>query len=123
MSEGTNFTPVNSQGTLKGELIILRPSKLAEDGVTGVVAEGTYEGSMPNKFNADQLDYKIRAANDDLYIINGTGGLKQQLAKVAVGTLVQIQYNGKTKIAKGKMAGKLAHSFVVLTADAGATVA
>lgn len=123
MSNEATFTPVNSQGELKGELIILRPSKLAEDGVTGVVAQGTYEGSMPNKFNPESLDYKIRSENGDLIIINGTGGLRQQLAKVAVGTLVQIQYNGKTKIAKGKMAGKLAHSFVVLTADSDAVTA
>lgn len=108
------FKPVGL-GLPAGALNIVRPSKLAKEGVTGTVAEGIYEGSTPNKFDPTKQDYKIRAANGDLTIINSTGSLARQMAMVAVGTLVQINYGGKVA-GKGKSAGKSFHNFEVLTA-------
>lgn len=108
---GQELSLQKSQGTdQKGELIILRPSKLAADGRTGVVAEGVFEGSVANKFDATKLDYKIRnQETNDLYIINQTKTLKDGLEAVSVGDLVQIVYNGKVAI-KG---GKTMHKFEV----------
>lgn len=113
----TNFKRVKmTDNENQGELIIVRPSLLAKEGITGVVAEGNYEGSIPNKFNETQLDHKVRATNGDLYIINGSGGLTAQFKRVELGMLVQVQYNGKKKLTKGKLAGKMVHDFTVLTA-------
>lgn len=115
----TKFTPVNAKGDGSqslGKLNIVRPSELAKEGFTGTVVEGIYEGSVPNKFDETKSDYKIRAENGDLTIINETGSLRQQMSKVAVGSLVQINYSGKVKITTGKLAGKSAHQFEVCIA-------
>lgn len=114
MSEAPNFKPVDVT-TAQGALIIVRPSKLAKEGASGTVAEGIYEGTVPNKYDATKMDYKIRSANGDLTIINEAGSLRRQMAMVAVGTLVQINYSGK-QAGKGKNAGKSFHNFEVLTA-------
>jgi hypothetical protein len=109
------FTPVDAASN--GKLTILRPSLLAKEGVTGEVALGIYEGAKPNKFNEDKSDYFIRAENGDLTIINSTGSLARQMAKVAVGQLVRIVYNGMKIATKGKLQGKGLHSFTVETAN------
>lgn len=114
----TTFKSVRSlSGSLpKGALNIVRPSKLAEEGFTGLVVEGIYEGATPNKFNPEKNDYKVRQDNGDLTIINDTGSLNQQMKLVTVGALIQINYNGKKKLTKGKYAGKMVHDFEVLIA-------
>lgn len=116
----TVFKPVLSQAdssdNSRGKLNIVRPSALASEGFTGTVVEGIYEGSVPNKFDENKKDYKIRAENGDLTIINETGSLRYQMEKVTVGSLVQINYNGKTKIESGKLAGKGVHNFEVMIA-------
>ena len=108
------FKPIRSTSA-EGALNIVRPSKLAKEGFVGTVAEGIYEGAVPNKYDATKLDYKIRSANGDLTIINSTGSLTRQMAMVSEGTLVQINYGGKVA-GKGKSAGKSFHNFEVLTA-------
>lgn len=96
----------------QGKLIIVRPSKLAAEGVTGVVAEGTYEDARPNKFNPAKKDFYIRAENGDLYIINGTHSLEEQM-KLIEGEETKIKleviYNGK----QTTKAGKQVHDFLV----------
>lgn len=101
----------------KGKLSFVRPAKLAEEGITGVVAEGIYEGTIENKFDANKPDYKVRAENGDLTILNSAGSLASQLSRTNVGEYVQIIYKGMVEMTKGKMAGKKSHSFVVLIAD------
>lgn len=87
----------------QGKVVIVRPSKLAEAGTTGVVAEGIFEGAKPNKFNADKKDYFIRGADDTLYIVNETQGLKEQLGQEGLeGLKVRVEYNGKSKTKNGK---------------------
>ena len=100
-------------GESQGSLIILRPAKLAEEGVTGTVAEGIYEGSVQNKFDETKLDYKVRAENNDLYIINSTGSLAKQMLSANPGDYVVINYDGKTEITSGKLKGKSVHRFEV----------
>ena len=39
------------------------------------------------------------------------------MEKVTPGSLVQIAYNGKDKLTKGKNAGKSAHNFLVSVAE------
>lgn len=113
-SNGATLTKKGQQATgEQGKLVILRPSKLAEEGVTGLVAEGIYEGAVENKFNPDKKDFKIRGADNTLYIINETAGLKRGMADVTVGDLVQIHYEGKSEIKSGKSKGKSFHNFSV----------
>ncbi len=82
--------------TEMGEIKIIRPSKLAESGTTGVVAEGVFEGAKPNKYNNDKNDYFIRGADNTLYIINETKSLKDQLGQPGLeGLKVRVEYSGK----------------------------
>lgn len=119
MSNAT-FTPVlggaSSEQANQGKLNIVRPSELAKSEFTGLVVEGIYEGSVANKFDETKLDYKVRSENGDLTIINETGSLRRQMNEVSIGTLIQIEYQGKVKITKGALAGKSAHRFTVLKA-------
>lgn len=88
-----------------GALVIVRPSKLAETGTTGIVAQGTYEGAKPNKFNATKNDYFIRDnTTNTLYIVNGTASLKSQLEQLdgTEGASVEVVYNGKKALKNGK---------------------
>lgn len=104
--------PDKSEQT-KGNLTFVRPSKLAAEGITGVVAQGIYEGAIPNQFDEGKNDFKVRADNGDLVILNSTGSLASQMARVEAGSYVRISYLGKKAMTKGKMAGKEAHSFIV----------
>lgn len=91
----------------------IRAKELSEAGTTGVVVQGIYEGTLPNKFDENKPDYKIRQDDGVLAILNSTGSLAKQMAKVAEGSYVQVQYLGMQPIKSGKMAGKLSHSFIV----------
>lgn len=99
-------------------LRIVRPSILAKDNIQGVVAEGIYKGTTPNRFDEDKMDFRIDGEKED-YIINSAGSLASQLAKVDVGTYVQIQYAGKRKAKSGAAEGKMVHNFLVLKEDSG----
>ena len=49
MSENKQYAPVSaSANNGQGQLSFIRASKLAEEGITGVVAEGIYEGTVAN---------------------------------------------------------------------------
>lgn len=87
-----------------GALVIIRPSALAKEGKTGTVAQGTYEGAKPNKFDATKSDYFIRGADDTLYIINQTQSLKEQFDQLegTTGAQVRVEYGGKVKTKNGK---------------------
>lgn len=99
----------------QGAITVIRPSKLAEEGKTGVVAEGTFEGGKPNKFAPEKNDYFIRGADNTLYIINSTQSLAEQLGQPGLeGMKVKVVYNGK-KPSK-KKGGKAWHDFEVFAA-------
>jgi hypothetical protein len=100
-----------------GNIKFIRPKELAAGGVTGVVAEGIYEGTIPNNFDNTREDYKVRQNDGTLIILNSTGSLRNQLSQVAAGSYVRVNYKGMEKMKSGRMAGKEAHSFEVLVAD------
>jgi len=99
-------TSLKKSNEAQGELIIVRPSELAKNGTTGVVARGLYEGAKPNKFNAANSDYFIRGEGNALIIINSTASLKDQLGQLAAdgsdNATVEVVYNGKLKTKAGK---------------------
>lgn len=96
----------------QGKLVIVRPSKLAEEGKTGIVAAGVYEDAKPNKFNTAKKDYFIRGDDGTLYIINSTQNLEEQMGLIAAGegNKVEIQYSGKVTTKSGRSV----HDFTVL---------
>lgn len=122
-SESRTFKTVNGkvlgerEPGAKGSITFVRPKELAAAGTTGVVAEGIYEGTLPNNFDETKSDFKVRRDNGDLIILNGAGSLTAQLAKVAPGSYVRITYAGMQAMTKGKMKGKSAHKFIVEIAD------
>ncbi len=103
MSTKTSLKKANEA---QGELIIVRPSELAKNGTTGIVATGVYEGAKPNKFNPANSDYFIRGENNALIILNSTASLKEQLGQLAAdgsdNATVEVVYNGKLKTKAGK---------------------
>lgn len=111
MSE-KKFAPVND-GTGAG-IKFIRPSKLAAEGTTGVIAEGIYEGAVANSLEPTRRDFKVRLADGTLVILNSTSSLARQMEKVELNSAVQIVYNGTKLINSGKAKGKQYHDFTVL---------
>ena len=89
----------------------IRPSKLEEP---GVIVEATYVESLPNAFDENKSDYKFTDEKGNIIILNGAGNLGYQMGFINAGDFVQIKYQGKKEISKGKLAGRMAHSFEVL---------
>ena len=100
---GNEWTSIKAPDS-QGPLVIVSASKLAEEGTTGVVAEGTFEKSEPNKFNETKNDYFIRGADNTLYIVRGTSGLQEQMneLKGLEGAKVRLIYNGKIATKSGR---------------------
>ena len=95
-------------------ITFLRPSKLAEEGKTGVIIEGKFLESMPNPFDNEKLDFKFINNENKTVILNGGGNLSYQMDSIEPGSMVQVSYNGKKPINKGKFKGRDAHDFLVL---------
>ena len=93
----------------------IRPSKLAEEGKTGVILTGEYLGTVPNTMSNNN-DYKFKT-DDGISVINSSGSLAIRMDQIQPGTLCQVVYNGKSEIASGTFKGKLAHQFNVLVED------
>lgn len=110
---GRTFKAVNQAAAGAGSIRFVRPKALADDGTTGVVAEGIYEGTVPNTFEPTRNDFKVREEGGDLVILNATGSLSQQMGKVAQGSYVRISYSGMKKLTQGKLKGKSVHNFLV----------
>ena len=100
---------VSPKETRNNEFI--RPSKLEKP---GILLEATFVESLPNAFDNNKLDYKFSADKGKTIILNGAGNLGYQMERVNAGDFVQISYEGKSKIEKGKMEGRMAHNFKVL---------
>ena len=108
-----NFKPVD-EGASLGSITFIRPSRLAEEEKTGVILEGTFVESIPNQFDNEKLDYKFTDEKGGMIVINGAGNLGFKMKNINAGDYVQISYNGKKEISKGKMKGIKAHNFEVL---------
>lgn len=102
----------------EGNLKFVRPSKLTDADVDTIVAAGIYEGTVENNFDKEKMDYKVRAENGDLTILNTCASLAKQLGKINTGSYVEITYLGKKTMESGKYKGKASHSFIVgISAD------
>lgn len=101
----------------EGNLKFVRPSKLTDADANTIVAAGIFEGTVENNFDKDKNDFKVRAENGDLTILNTCASLDKQLAKVKAGSYVEITYLGKKIMQSGKYKGKGSHSFVVAVAS------
>jgi hypothetical protein len=67
----------------------------------GEKISGRYEGQMePDQFGKE--NFKIRASDDTLQVLNETSQLTNLLADIEVGTAVEIVYQGKITTNKGK---------------------
>ena len=111
MSEGRKSLKNGGEST-QGDMVIIRPSKLAKEGTTGLVAQGVFEKSEPNKFNPAKKDYFVRdTSTDTLYIINSTQLLTEQMEQLnpADETEVEIIYGGQ----KTSKAGRTFHDWEV----------
>ena len=115
--KSVNGKSLEQDDSRAGGITFIRPKELNDAGTTGVVAEGIYEGTLPNNFDDTKSNYKVRTDAGNLIVLNSTGSLAAQLGKVAVGSYVQIQYLGMQEITEGKMKGKMSHKFIVGIAD------
>jgi hypothetical protein len=117
-TEGKTFKTVNGKTVGDGGTIrFVRPKLLAEEGTTGIVAQGVYQGTVANNFDDAKEDYKVLDDNGNTIILNSAGSLASQLKRVKVGSYVRISYLGMKPMTKGKMKGKDAHSFIVEIAE------
>lgn len=100
-------------------LEFVRPSNLN----AGDAVQGEYLGAMPSRFDETKQDYKLEEIDDAgnktgrTLIVNSGGNLGARMSDISVGSLIRIEYKGKQKIKKGKMAGKESHNFEVLVAE------
>jgi hypothetical protein len=73
----------------------------AGDLKVGTKITGRYEGQMePDQFGKE--NFKIRATDDTLQVLNQTSQLTRLLSEVEIGNQVEIVYQGKIKTNKGK---------------------
>lgn len=93
-----------ANGESTGPLVIVKPSELAETGVTGTVAKGIYEKKEVNKFEPSKNDYFLRdTETNTLYIVRSTKAIAEALEQPEVmGQKIEIVYNGKKPTKRGK---------------------
>ena len=111
MSEQATSLKATS-GKAQGPLVIVRAKDLAANGTTGVVAEGIYEGTKSKpagiaasgKKYGPSTEYRIRGADDTLYILNETKAIKDQLSQLTAedNAKVRVIYNGKVATKGGQ---------------------
>ena len=107
--------PGNTEST-GGSIEFIRPKKLSDEGFEGVLFEGTYLESIPNKYDENKNDFKFEKEGGDVVIINGAGNLGYRMKEVSPGDYCQVTYEGKKEITSGKYKGTPSHSFDVLIA-------
>jgi len=94
----------------------IKAKELAEQGVEGVVLEGTFTGTSPNHFNEDKNDFRFETEDGGIAVINEAGTLGYRIREVSVGDYCRDEYYGMNPIDDGKMKGKAAHAWEVLIA-------
>lgn len=85
---------------------------MAEEGRTGVVAEGEFVEALPNQHNASVYDFKFRDDAGNTIIVNNSGHLAYQMKEVNPGDYVRVTYKGKQEYK-----GRASHTFLVEKAD------
>lgn len=95
-------------------ITFISPSSLAKEEKLGVILEGTYVESSPNTYDENKLDFKFSDDKGNMTVINAGGNLGFQMDSIDVGDYVQVSYNGKKEIVKGKYEGRMAHDFKIL---------
>ena len=108
------FTKPEGRETTGIEFI--RAKGLFEDGVEGEFLQGTFLEAVPNRYEESKFDYKFEKEDGGITIVNHAGSLAYEMQYINPGDYCQLLYKGKEKIEKGKMKGKEAHRFEVLTA-------
>lgn len=95
----------------------IKAHELFDEGVKGPILEGTFEGTSPNRFNKNKLDFKFIDDQGTHVTINAAGNLGARMKKITVGDYCQVSYLGKYPIKEGDYKGTLCHSFDVLVAE------
>lgn len=122
--KSTAATEMKSVSGLKqGEVKFISAKKLSDANITGVVAEGTYEGIQEEqtKFGLKK-NVKVRDSEGNLLVVNEAGNLNYRMFQaieqgLQPGDAIAIAYLGKTPMTSGNYEGTLAHSFDVLIED------
>ena len=89
----------------------------------GQTVQGEYVEALPSRFDDKKKDIKLEEVDNNgnktgkTIVLNAAGNLGARMANISLGSLVQIVYLGQSTIKKGRMAGKKAHNFDVLTAE------
>lgn len=74
-----------------------------------LVDEGVYKGPIEGKFG---IEHKFIQTNGETVILNSSGHLNWLMEnKAMVGSMCNVYYKEKTKLTKGKFAGKDSHNF------------
>ncbi len=81
----------------------------------GTTISGTFEGSFTTK-KFGTTYHKVQTS-EGLIAVPGATQVNNLVKRVALGSEIQIVYNGKETIKKGNYAGKQAHSFNVAASD------
>lgn len=103
------------EGAVAG-LRFIKAKQLADDGISGVILEGEFVGTIKNTFDESKNDFKFKLDDGNTVIINSTGSLTQEMKLIKPSDYVQVSYLGMDKLTKGKMKGKSYHKFQVLVA-------
>lgn len=102
---------------VKGTFIRLRPLKDTEVGTCRELKIGErISGVLKNTFVSEKFgknNFVLSQQDGTELIITDAGNLGSRMSEVAVGSYVEIEYNGKSKMTKGKWAGTPAHNFTV----------
>lgn len=100
--------------TASGATTYIKPKDLKK----GTVITGTYAGSFEDKY--EKLNHRLSQEDGSTKVVNGTGQLNALMAKVKIGTPVELVYEGTSAIQSGQYKGTKAHSFKVFTLNSGA---
>ncbi len=106
----------NEANTIYTKLRPLNENEAAK----GIYSELAVGGSVSGIFLSSEVDnygktaYSIELANGKRQVVTQAGNLARQMAEVAPGTYVQINYEGKKEMKTGQWAGKSSHNFLVL---------
>ncbi len=113
-SNGKTFTEVGRSAS--GGLRYIKPSKLAEDGITGEILEGVYLGPIASNLDDTKNDFKFQTATETV-IINNTALLAKRMADVPLKALVKVMYDGKEEYTNKKGKNVSSHVFRVLVSN------